>query len=98
MIDLQVRTESGEIVARGSVGLDWVSTLQYVNEDDFPLLGGLLPYGDTVFNSRQAGRLRRELAGLSIQGLIDYETAAEIESLCRQVESGSHLYLWFLGD
>ncbi|MFJ5850146.1 hypothetical protein [Streptomyces sp. NPDC092903] len=98
MINAQVRTEGGEIVLRGSCGLDWMETVQRIDEDKFPFLSSLLPYADTMFNSGQVERLRREIAHQSVREIIGQESAAEIETLCLQVENGSHLYLWFLGD
>lgn len=98
MINAQVRTESGEIVLRGSCRLDWMETVQCLDEDRFPFLSSLLPYADTMFNSRQVERLRREIAHQSVRDIIGHDSVAEIERLCLQVENGSHLYLWFLGD
>ncbi|WP_173523131.1 hypothetical protein [Nonomuraea antri] len=98
MIDAQVRTEKGEVVLRGSRGLDWIETLRHLDEDKFPFLGSLLPFADTMFNSRQATRLRREVAHPSVREILGHESATEIERLCLHVEQGSHLYLWFLGD
>ena len=98
MINVQVRTESGEIVLRGSCTLDWMETLRHIDEDEFPFLGSLLPYADTMFNSRQAERLRREIADRSVRNILGQDSVEEIERLCTQVENGSHLYLWFLGD
>ncbi|XRQ08876.1 hypothetical protein ACN3XK_72400 [Actinomadura welshii] len=98
MINIQVRAESGEIVSRGSLGLDWTATIQHVDGNKFPFLWSLLPYADTMFNSRQSERLRRELADQSIRGLLGQGLVTEIERFCLQVENGMHLYLWFLGD
>lgn len=98
MINLQVRTESGEILSRSSRGLEWTAALQDVNEDTFPFLGSLLPYVDTMFNSRQTERLRREIANQDIRAILGQDLVVEIERFCLQVESGMHLYLWFLGD
>ncbi|TMR99784.1 hypothetical protein [Nonomuraea basaltis] len=98
MINVQVRTESGEIVLRGSCRMDWIATLQHIDEDKFPFLGSLLPYADTMFNSRQAERLRKEIANQSVREILGEDSVAEIERLCLEVESRSHLYLWFLGD
>jgi hypothetical protein len=98
MISFEVRTESGETVLRGSCGLDWTASLQRIDEDEFPFLGSLLPYADTMFNSRQTERLRREIASQSVREILGRDSVAEIERLCLQVENGSHLYLWFLGD
>ncbi|RBQ20715.1 hypothetical protein DP939_06435 [Spongiactinospora rosea] len=97
MIDLQVREEGGEIVCQGSVGIDW-RVLQRIDEDSFPFLGSLLPYADTMFNSRQVVRLLREIADPSVRRILGHEVVEEIERLCAQVERGTLLYLWFLGD
>ena len=98
MIDLQVRTELGEIVARGSKGVDWSQALGEVDQEKFPLLGSLLPYADTMFNSRQVERLRLEVSSNSVRDIVGAGVASEIERLCLQVKSGQHLYLWFVGD
>lgn len=98
MINVQVRSETGAVILRGSCGLDWVNAVQHVDQDEFPFLGSLLPFADTMFNSRQVARLRKEVGSQLVRELIGQESATEIEGLCRQVESGSHLYLWFLGD
>ncbi|PAZ13714.1 hypothetical protein CLM62_22845 [Streptomyces sp. SA15] len=98
MINLQVRSENGDIVSSGSCGLEWTESLGRIDADEFPFLGSLLPYADTMFNSRQTERLRREIAHQSVRELLGPDTVAEIERLCLQVEEGSHLYLWFLGD
>lgn len=93
MINVQVRTESGEIVLEGNCKLDWMKTFQHVDEDSFPFLGSMLPYADAMFNSRQAERIRREIAGESIREIFGGNFVVEMEGLCLQVESGSHLNL-----
>lgn len=98
MINAQVRKESGEIVLHGSCRLDWMRTVQHIDEKKFPFLSSLLPDADTVFNSLQAERLRKEIADQSVREIIGHDTATEIEKLCLHVEKGTHLYLWFLGD
>ncbi|WP_244875753.1 hypothetical protein [Winogradskya consettensis] len=99
MIGLQLRTELGEIVTRGtSGGVHWSEALSQIDQQRFPCLGGLLPYADTVFNERQVGKLLLEVADRSVRDIVGEEAASEIEVLCRQVEEGSHLYLWFVGD
>jgi hypothetical protein len=99
MINMQVRSGGGEIVTRGSTpGIPWSDALAQIDRETFPCLGGLLPYADTMFNERQVERLRVEVVSQSVRDILGEETAAEIEALCRQVENGSNLYLWFLGD
>jgi hypothetical protein len=97
VINIQVRRERGDIVERGDCRLNW-SDVQRIDQDQFPYLGSLLPYADTMFNSRQTSRIRLELEERRIREVLGKEAVAEIGRLCRYVESGSHLYLWFLGD
>lgn len=98
MINLQVRTESGEAVFRGTSGVEWTEALRGIDPGEFPLLGSLLPFADTMFNSRQTERLRKEVSSPAALEIVGADAAREIERLCLEVESGSHLYLWFLGD
>ena len=98
MINIHVRKEDRELVSRASCGLDWMKTVQYIDPNEFPFLGSLLPDADTMFNSRQTVRLRKEISHESVRELLGETATSEIERLCLQVEKGMHLYLWFLGD
>jgi hypothetical protein len=98
MIDMQVRSENGDVVTHGSHGITWSQGLGRLDPEKFPCLSSLLPCGDAVFNERQAERLRRELSETYIRRIIGDAAAAEAERLCREVENGTHLYLWFVGD
>jgi hypothetical protein len=98
MINMQVRSENRDVVTHGSHGIIWSEALGQVDQDKFPYLSSLLPYADAVFNKRQAERLRLEVSHQSIRDIIGGGAAAEVERLCREVENGSHLYLWFVGD
>ena len=97
MITVQVRGGRGDVVLSSECRLDWVD-LRHVDENEFPCLGSLLPYADTIFNERQVIRVRRELESQRIRELLGVDTAVEIERLCLAVEGGLHRYLWFLGD
>lgn len=59
--------------------------------------GTWLPYGDTVFNSRQVSTLLAEVPRLP-SGVATDECARELLELGQKVLEGLHLYLWFLGD
>lgn len=98
MINFQVRRESGEIVRRGAHGVDGPTILDCFDSGEFPFLGSLLPYADTMFNKRQVRRLREELLEPVVAEILGRDVTDEIEDFCRQVEGGVHLYLWFLGD
>jgi hypothetical protein len=96
MIDLQVREESGHVVARAR-GFEWTQELIDLDRSTFPMLAGLCAYLDTVFNQRQIPMLVEELTRLPA-GLISEAAVAEIGRLAAMVEEGQHLYLWFCGD
>ncbi|BAL88332.1 hypothetical protein AMIS_31120 [Actinoplanes missouriensis 431] len=98
MIDMQVRSASGEVVVHGANGIRWSEALARLDPEDFPFLSSLLPYADAIFNSRQTERLRRELSDQNVRTIIGEDAAVEAERLSRKVEEGSHLYLWFVGD
>jgi len=63
VIDLQVRSESGRIVA-SSHGFEWTRELIDLDTAVFPMLAGLCAYLDTVFNQRQIPILLAELERL----------------------------------
>ncbi|MFG1995162.1 hypothetical protein ACGFJ7_34825 [Actinoplanes sp. NPDC048988] len=96
MIDLQVRGESGRIVA-SSRGFDWTQELIDLDAAMFPMLAGLCGYLDTVFNRRQIRILMAELDRLPA-GLIPELARAQVRRLATLVGEGQHLYLWFCGD
>jgi hypothetical protein len=72
-----------------------------LNRRDTPLLIGVDPYGDTVFNRfqveqqlpREVEYLRRELEGTTEGQMLD-----ELERLMAVVTERVHRYLWFVGD
>jgi hypothetical protein len=97
MINIQVRGERGNVIERSECRLNW-SDVQHIDQERFPYLGSLVPYADTMFNTRQISRILLELEDGHIGEVLGEEAVVEIGRLCRCVESGSHLYLWFLGD
>lgn len=97
MINVQVRGETGTIEARAKHGVVWGPELADLDQSVFPMLGHLLPYADTVFNSRQVATLLAEVPRLP-PGVVTDEFARELLDLGQKVLDGQHLYLWFLGD
>lgn len=97
MIAVQVRGELGDVIIRGWCQISW-SSLQGIDEEEFPHLGGLLPYAGTMFNARQVLKVRREIRDNGIGELLGSEVVGELERLCRAVADGPHRYLLFLGD
>lgn len=96
MINLQVRGDSGDIVARAEAGVAWTEAFANLDSADFPMLWALIPYGDAMFNERQIPLLVAELDRLPAACGGDW--VAQARELCEVVERGIHLYLWFLGD
>lgn len=71
-----------------------------VKEGGFPLLQGLDPHGNTVFNRLQAFGLEEELARIR-SGLSDAGQRATLDSaidLARRCQRGERLYLRFAAD
>jgi hypothetical protein len=96
VIDLQVRRESGQIVA-SSRGFEWTQEFIDLDPAVFPLFAGLCACLDTVFNQRQIPLLLAELTRLPA-ALIPEPARAEVRRFAALVEEGQHLYLWFCGD
>ncbi|OKJ13885.1 hypothetical protein AMK19_10920 [Kitasatospora sp. CB01950] len=96
MITMQVRGDSGDIVARAAAGVRWTSAFADLDPAQFPMLCALIPYGDAVFNERQVPRLLAELDRLP--PAVDGEWVDQARELCQVVQRGPHRCLWFVGD
>ena len=68
--------------------------------DDLPLLAGVDPYGNTIFNARQMRALRDEVRRLLAEDLSREQRDAlvGIVELCEEGQRPPHRYLWFVGD
>ncbi|MFF4693924.1 hypothetical protein [Streptomyces sp. NPDC001307] len=93
---MQVRSERGDVLARASCGLPWFEMLASVDRAEFPMLGGLDPYGDAIFNGRQVPMLMEELERLPDERRAEW--VEEVHALCVTVLKAPHRYLWFIGD
>ncbi|MER5978565.1 hypothetical protein ABT142_18915 [Streptomyces sp. NPDC001857] len=96
MINLVVRGDSGEAVARAEAGVEWTVGFPDLSATEFPMLWALTPYGHAVFNQRQIPLLLAELDRLP--AACGGEWVGQVRELCQVVERGTHLYLWFVGD
>ncbi|MGN5631727.1 hypothetical protein [Streptomyces sp. AC154] len=97
MINVQVRGASETVETRAKHGVAWGPELAALDQSEFPMLGHLMPYADTVFNSRQVVTLLAEVPRLP-PGVVTDAFACELLDLGQTVLDGQHLYLWFLGD
>ena len=69
---MQVRSETGHVLARGKARLDWAeNTIAGLDPKQFPMLAGICPYEDTVFNSIQRQMLVAELGRLRSHRLLE---------------------------
>jgi hypothetical protein len=93
---MAVRGDSGKVVARAEGGVQWTEAFADLGPAGFPMLHALDPYGDAMFNHRQAPLLLAELDRLPDACGGDW--VGQARELCRVVERGTHLCLWFVGD
>lgn len=98
MIDLQVRDESGRILARGTRGLDWSQEFIDLDSSAYPMLAGICAYLDAIFNSRQIPLLLGELQRLPTGAVLTEQERTDIRRLAEVAQAEPHRYLWFLGD
>jgi hypothetical protein len=96
MIGMSVRGDRGNVVARAECGLEWFQTLADLDPVEFPMLAGLDPYADAVFNSRQVPVLLAELDRLPAERGGPWVDA--VRDLCRVAGQRVHRYVWFVGD
>ncbi|TMQ89802.1 hypothetical protein ETD83_38250 [Actinomadura soli] len=87
----------GTIVARGSHGID-ISWIWELDRDLVPLLGHLLPYADTMFNSSQVRSLLAELDHLPTSSPLVPVVRDDLKRLCEITSRHGHSQLWFFGD
>ncbi|WP_395298425.1 hypothetical protein ACF9IK_00255 [Kitasatospora hibisci] len=92
---MQVR-EFGDVVSRAGCGLDWDSALAGLDREEFPILTGVCPYSDTVFNSWQRPNLLAEIDRLPAERGGPW--VQEIRTLCVTADQAPHRYVWLLGD
>lgn len=93
---MQVRSENGSVLARGR-GFEWgPATIAELDRSVFPMLAGICPYQDTVFNGWQRPMLLAELDRLPPERQGPW--VDELREFCRTAEADSHRYVWLLGD
>ena len=97
MIDYRVLAFDREVVARGKHGIA-VDMIWGTDAASFPMLGHVLPYEDTRFNSSQVRALLGELERLPADHPLPSVIRADLRSLCEVVLANVHRQLWFIGD
>ncbi len=98
MIDVIVQDEHGTKEARFA-DVQIVGLIRNNASRDSKCLAFIDPYGDTIFNRRQAEVLAAEIEAASAgMSDIERERAAALRLFVRRVADGIHLYLKFVGD
>jgi hypothetical protein len=74
--------------------------LQEKDGDKYPMLGGIDPYGDTIFNGIQIRRFLSEWPQVAAKAgtLEERQLFSKIEELSRRCRDGIHLYIRFADD
>jgi len=73
--------------------------LPRIDDESHPILGGIDPYGDTVFNGIQMRRFLLEWKDVSSNAITEErELVSKIEELALRCRDEVHLYIRFIGD
>ncbi|MGH8992693.1 MAG: hypothetical protein ACRDZ7_14390 [Acidimicrobiia bacterium] len=76
---------------------DLAKVLPPVGDPDFPMLGLVDPYGDTIFSALQMRAVIPELQRLK-QLTGNSEVLEDVEELAVECADGVHVFLVFVGD
>ncbi len=96
-ISLVLRRERGEDIRRAEQ--TYLPAGASRDPAEYPLLSGVDPYANTIFNARQMHQLLVEVDRL-LSGPLGVAERASLEAvadLCRDARR-VHRYLWFIGD
>lgn len=99
-INVQLRQESGEILAEVFDDKMVLSRAALSTLSDTRLMKYLLPWGDAIFNQAQAADLANDISKTKMAnpGGPLSQLLSEIEPLVERLANETHLYLWFVGD
>ena len=100
-IDVHLQREDGSRIASVLDQKGVIARLIPLDDERFPLLRYVDPYGDTVFNRRQAEQVLIEVELLGRTGeksADELEHLRQLKELARQCEQEPHFYLRFVGD
>lgn len=97
-ISVLLRKERGEIVR--SMTVPYEPAPASWDAEEHPMLAGVDPHGNAIFNARQMRRIRLEAEALLAGELtLGQRLALEgVVELCDAGQRPPHRYLWFVGD
>ena len=96
-----LRTESGDTLNSVHESPGAGQVLPILNIGEFPMLGHVDPYGNTIFNRSQMRAIVAEidrLVGTSAVNEQQSEFLLQVKELCAEGLARQHRFLWFLGD
>ncbi len=97
-ISLFLRDENRRLVRDSDCS--YVPCRESYDNERFPMLGVVDPYGDAIFNGRQREMLLVEASQLLRTELSEKErdSLEAVIDLCHDARSRPGIYLWFVGD
>lgn len=98
-ITAELRDERGGVLRRITEGaFDLAAAMPHHADPDYPMLGFVDPYGNTVFNPLQMAVVLPELRRLRERMPNPPPVLGEVEKLAEECANGVHVYLVFVGD
>jgi hypothetical protein len=99
-INIELQDEFGGTLESLPDSQNILGELLPTNEDAYPMLTSIDPYGDTVFNRIQMQRFLREwrVFAANAGSADELSFFAAVESLAVRCSEDVHLYLKFIGD
>jgi hypothetical protein len=100
-LEIVLQTESGAKIDSVADPKNYLGKLlPQIADDSHPLLGGIDPYGDTIFNGIQIRRFLLEWQAVSSNAVTteERELVSKIEELAVRCRDQVHLYIRFVGD
>ena len=99
-ISVVLKDRSGRVLMR--LTRSYIPLVSWVDRTEYPILGHIDPYGNTIYNRGQMETLMAELERVWRASLdADDGAKAAIDGLrdvCAEGLKRPHRYLWFLGD
>lgn len=99
-ISVLLKSERHEILARSP--RPYVPLVTWTDREEYPMLGHVDPYGNTIYNRGQMETLMVELDRLrtSLFSRNDdmFDSLEQVLRLCENGIRRPHRYLWFVGD
>ena len=99
-ISVVLKDLAGEVLMR--LACPYIPVVSWADRTEYPILGHVDPYGNTIYNRGQMETLMTELERVRRKShAADVDAKAAIEGLrevCAEGIKKPHRYLWFLGD